>query len=215
MELFAADGHDAGGCERVTGKSGMRPPIVPMPAMKPTANTLRAFSVSLIIGAARTVAAPRREHVTVIGSGSVAAQWRTAQSHGSPTSSARPASGQRHPASGFGLTRSSPVRRTDMSERFTASNPFSSCPSARICAIDASRTSPICARSSSEGRATGRRPTIELFRFNIVCPTACSLSQRAENGHSTQCRRKPDIAKFFGRNLKHPVPHISIPLRLA
>ena len=25
MELFAADGHDAGGCERVTGKSGMRP----------------------------------------------------------------------------------------------------------------------------------------------------------------------------------------------
>ena len=26
MELFAADGHDAGGCERVTGKSGMRPP---------------------------------------------------------------------------------------------------------------------------------------------------------------------------------------------
>ena len=28
MELFAADGHDAGGCERVTGKSGMRPPLV-------------------------------------------------------------------------------------------------------------------------------------------------------------------------------------------
>ena len=27
MELFAADGHDAGGCERVTGKSGMRPKI--------------------------------------------------------------------------------------------------------------------------------------------------------------------------------------------
>ena len=26
MELFAADGHDAGGCERVTGKSGMRRP---------------------------------------------------------------------------------------------------------------------------------------------------------------------------------------------
>ena len=25
MELFAADGHDADGCERVTGKSGMRP----------------------------------------------------------------------------------------------------------------------------------------------------------------------------------------------
>ena len=25
MDLFAADGHDAGGCERVTGKSGMRP----------------------------------------------------------------------------------------------------------------------------------------------------------------------------------------------
>ena len=28
MELFAADGHDAGGCERVTGKSGMRPPWI-------------------------------------------------------------------------------------------------------------------------------------------------------------------------------------------
>ena len=28
MELFAADGHDAGGCERVTGKSGMRPPAL-------------------------------------------------------------------------------------------------------------------------------------------------------------------------------------------
>ena len=28
MELFAADGHDAGGCERVTGKSGMRPVIL-------------------------------------------------------------------------------------------------------------------------------------------------------------------------------------------
>ena len=27
MELFAADGHDAGGCERVTGKSGMRPTL--------------------------------------------------------------------------------------------------------------------------------------------------------------------------------------------
>ena len=27
MELFAADGHDAGGCERVTGKSGMRPSL--------------------------------------------------------------------------------------------------------------------------------------------------------------------------------------------
>ena len=29
MELFAADGHDAGGCERVTGKSGMRPQALP------------------------------------------------------------------------------------------------------------------------------------------------------------------------------------------
>ena len=29
MELFAADGHDAGGCERVTGKSGMRPTALP------------------------------------------------------------------------------------------------------------------------------------------------------------------------------------------
>ena len=29
MELFAADGHDAGGCERVTGKSGMRPRQLP------------------------------------------------------------------------------------------------------------------------------------------------------------------------------------------
>ena len=31
MELFAADGHDAGGCERVTGKSGMRPSGIPVP----------------------------------------------------------------------------------------------------------------------------------------------------------------------------------------
>ena len=32
MELFAADGHDAGGCERVTGKSGMRPvPLLQVP----------------------------------------------------------------------------------------------------------------------------------------------------------------------------------------
>ena len=30
MELFAADGHDAGGCERVTGKSGMRPDRLPL-----------------------------------------------------------------------------------------------------------------------------------------------------------------------------------------
>ena len=30
MELFAADGHDAGGCERVTGKSGMRPRRMPL-----------------------------------------------------------------------------------------------------------------------------------------------------------------------------------------
>ena len=31
--VFAADGHDAGGCERVTGKSGMRPvtPADPIP----------------------------------------------------------------------------------------------------------------------------------------------------------------------------------------
>ena len=31
MELFAADGHDAGGCERVTGKSGMRPEDIGRP----------------------------------------------------------------------------------------------------------------------------------------------------------------------------------------
>ena len=39
MELFAADGHDAGGCERVTGKSGMRPrslnPNVTPPGLRP------------------------------------------------------------------------------------------------------------------------------------------------------------------------------------
>ena len=33
MELFAADGHDAGGCERVTGKSGMRPHILDTPRL--------------------------------------------------------------------------------------------------------------------------------------------------------------------------------------
>ena len=32
MELFAADGHDAGGCERVTGKSGMRPRRIVLPS---------------------------------------------------------------------------------------------------------------------------------------------------------------------------------------
>ena len=37
MELFAADGHDAGGCERVTGKSGMRPFEAPVDGG--TANT--------------------------------------------------------------------------------------------------------------------------------------------------------------------------------
>ena len=31
MELFAADGHDAGGCERVTGKWGMRPNLRAVP----------------------------------------------------------------------------------------------------------------------------------------------------------------------------------------
>ena len=40
MELFAADGHDAGGCERVTGKSGMRPPRVAV-AMEHTHAELR------------------------------------------------------------------------------------------------------------------------------------------------------------------------------
>ncbi len=35
MELFAADGHDAGGCERVTGKSGMRPSSVCRRAGRP------------------------------------------------------------------------------------------------------------------------------------------------------------------------------------
>ena len=34
MELFTADGHDAGGCERVTGKSGMRPPVVSVDTKK-------------------------------------------------------------------------------------------------------------------------------------------------------------------------------------
>ena len=34
MELFAADGHDAGGCERVTGKSGMRPQTIAPPALE-------------------------------------------------------------------------------------------------------------------------------------------------------------------------------------
>ena len=35
MELFAADGHDAGGCERVTGKSGMRPSFPARTGMHP------------------------------------------------------------------------------------------------------------------------------------------------------------------------------------
>ena len=36
MELFAADGHDASGCERVTGKSGMRPYVILSEFLMPT-----------------------------------------------------------------------------------------------------------------------------------------------------------------------------------
>ena len=38
MELFAADGHDAGGCERVTGKSGMRPVLLNLLVMPEVAS---------------------------------------------------------------------------------------------------------------------------------------------------------------------------------
>ena len=38
MELFAADGHDAGGCERVTGKSGMCPVLITESVRDPERN---------------------------------------------------------------------------------------------------------------------------------------------------------------------------------
>ena len=51
MELFAADGHDAGGCERVTGKSGMRPTtplrigqVKELPPPEPAAAHVAPFS---------------------------------------------------------------------------------------------------------------------------------------------------------------------------
>ena len=53
MELFAADGHDAGGCERVTGKSGMRPiawidqPVRSV-VYEPTGPWHRAFEEALL-----------------------------------------------------------------------------------------------------------------------------------------------------------------------
>ena len=47
MELFAADGHDAGGCERVTGKSGMRPPQTRADSYALVAKTVRRFDYAL------------------------------------------------------------------------------------------------------------------------------------------------------------------------
>ena len=51
MELFAADGHDAGGCERVTGKSGMRPSRCPLCArLQPTLPRAVRLHVCLYCG---------------------------------------------------------------------------------------------------------------------------------------------------------------------
>ena len=47
MELFAADGHDAGGCERVTGKSGMRPSRPPEPMFHFVRNRCSTFPESV------------------------------------------------------------------------------------------------------------------------------------------------------------------------
>ena len=57
MELFAADGHDAGGCERVTGKSGMRPaqgpagrPVRLARPSEPRAETITSLLVRTLTG---------------------------------------------------------------------------------------------------------------------------------------------------------------------
>ena len=50
MELFAADGHDAGGCERVTGKSGMRPrELHPFEALE-LATVIKAVKLHVLHG---------------------------------------------------------------------------------------------------------------------------------------------------------------------
>ena len=55
MELFAADGHDAGGCERVTGKSGMRPTKrAAQRALKKRAGRVAAGGVSPATGYTQT-----------------------------------------------------------------------------------------------------------------------------------------------------------------
>ena len=56
MELFAADGHDAGGCERVTGKSGMRPLLcIPEGVAQLGLDELDRRAVRMADGTLRTV----------------------------------------------------------------------------------------------------------------------------------------------------------------
>ena len=74
MELFAADGHDAGGCERVTGKSGMRPPC--QVSTRSFHTTLRSRRISVAynlrprrhLGPARRAVGVQRNPCSLTGS---------------------------------------------------------------------------------------------------------------------------------------------------
>ena len=71
MELFAADGHDAGGCERVTGKSGMRPTAI-------TGTVPIATAVALIAGLGATAGVLAAPGMLEIPCGVDLAAWLTA-----------------------------------------------------------------------------------------------------------------------------------------
>ena len=61
-----------------------------------------------------------------------------------------------------------------MRERFIVSSAFTSRRNVPVCLASASKAPEIFNCSDSEGNATGKRPTIDLFKFSIVCPTAWS-----------------------------------------
>ena len=67
MELFAADGHDAGGCERVTGKSGMRPSVssgVVEAGCKQIGAKLKRAGVGWTVAGANAIIALRRSKLS-------------------------------------------------------------------------------------------------------------------------------------------------------
>ena len=75
MELFAADGHDAGGCERVTGKSGMRPIPVGVPVV--SCHTFRATGITAYLSNGGTL-----EHAQQIAATRVAQDDEAVQPDG-------------------------------------------------------------------------------------------------------------------------------------